>query len=311
MTKLGPADVKAVLLRFLVGAPDPQFFSGFEPWEEQTTPVALIVRAFRYNLQSAISVGEVPFKLIHSGVQQRRFGHLVTAETIRQRNFEDKSEPDRDRDALQIARARFAEKEQEADFQDSVRDEVVNQLAHSLADVEFNPTTDELLRQVAVMVWGAFEVVTTDLAKEVLNCKPALANDVMKADAFRQTGLSKGIPVDVLEGFGFDVSHSMGNILFGERRLDSLPAVSSVCEALYKDQVIGSKLKSQNLWNLAQRRHLIVHRRSVVDAQYLSKSPDKMDIGHILSITSAEIDAYLCEVRDLGLLLCSAAASLV
>jgi hypothetical protein len=161
------------------------------------------------------------------------------------------------------------------------------------------------------MVWGAFEVIATDTTIEVLNRRPARAIEALAAETWKRLGLSKGISLDTLQSFSFDVSSSMGTILFGERRLDSLRVISAVCNDIYRNDTLETKLKSTSLWALSQRRNLIVHRRGIIDTQYLAKTPDDLPLGESIAISGTELKGYLVEIRDLGLEIAGSAAALL
>lgn len=308
MTKLSQKFIDDILSRYLIG--DPNGYSHpFDAWSGESQ-VAPVVRAFRSNLESAINVGSVPFRLTDAAVRQRHFDRVFSAERIRQLNNE-ASDEERNNRALEIARQRFAEELEKPEVQEAVQDEILRSLNFALGDRNFNPASDELLRQVTVMVWGAFEVLATDTAIAVLNRVPELAADVMEEQSFKRMGLPRGIPIETLKAFSFNVSESMGAVLFGEGRLDSFPAIAAVCRTLYKSAELDTRLKTSRLWKLAQRRNLIVHRRGVVDKQYLEKTSDTQPIDSKLVVLSGDIDGDLLEVRDIGLLIGTLASQVI
>lgn len=244
MTKLSQTFIEDVLARYLIGEPT-GFFEPFDAWSGDPAIVA-VVQAFRSNLESAINVGSVPFQLTDVAVRQRRFDHIFSAERIRQ--LKDQiSDDERNARALEIARERFAEELEKTEIQEVVQDEILRSLAFALGERKFNPASDELLRQVTVMVWGAFEVLVTDTSIAVLNRAPGLAADVLEEPTFKRMGLPRGIPIDTLKAFSFNVSESMGAVLFGEGRLDSFPAIAAVCRTLHKNAELDAKLKSSGL----------------------------------------------------------------
>jgi hypothetical protein len=161
------------------------------------------------------------------------------------------------------------------------------------------------------MLWGALEVVSTDIAVTIANKKPDIASRIVETDLFKKSGFFKGVSIGILEEFKFDVSRSMGSILFDNRRLDSVSAISDVYDAMFENSQLNIKLKSPEIWELGQRRHLIVHRRSIVDRQYISKTSDNRAIGSSLSIVRADVDKYLKEVRDIGLFMAECAHDLL
>lgn len=295
---------------FIIGEPADSSVP-FDQWTPSQESIKAIVRAFQSNLQSSISVASVPFKLTHAGVHDRRFPHIYSAERIRQLSDDEISDEERDRRALELARGIMRSRVQEQKFNNGVIAEIVHSLSQTLNDLEMERAALELLRQTAVMVWGALEVVITDTIVEVLNRRPSLVSEALTSETFKRLGLSKAIPIEILPGFNFNLSASMGTIMFGERRLDSLPAIIAVCDDLYKNSELSSKLKDTNLWVLGQRRHLIVHRRGIVDAQYLAKTPDTTPIGEPLIISAHDLDRYLVDVRDVGLLIARSADDLL
>jgi hypothetical protein len=68
--------------------------------------------------------------------------------------------------------------------------------------------------------------------------------------------------------------------------------------------VLGHK----DLWILNQRRHLIVHRRGVIDREYLEKTGETLEIGDLLTVTPQEITGYFGRVRDAGVAILDALA---
>ena len=54
------------------------------------------------------------------------------------------------------------------------------------------------------------------------------------------------------------------------------------------------------MWRLWQRRHLIVHKRGLVDQSYINKTGDALKVGSRLVITGTDIDAIFKRIRDTG-----------
>src|SRR5262249_25985538 len=162
-----------------------------------------IVGAFASNLRSAIDVGMVPFQLTHAAVMDRRFSHHVSAEQIRLLEPESPSlNQEKKRQALATARTKFAEMQKDQKFVATVISEIITSLSNYLDNTEFCVTADELLRQVAVMIWGAIEVLATDVATEVLNLRPEFLNDVTSTEVFKRMGITKAVPVETLHAYG-------------------------------------------------------------------------------------------------------------
>ena len=93
----------------------------------------------------------------------------------------------------------------------------------------------------------------------------------------------------------------MGAVIFEDQRLDTIKLIEEVCELLFDNETLSKSLKNQELWNLAQKRNLIVHRRGIVDSQYLSKTPYNVPLGSTLLSNGTEVEMFLQVVRDIGL----------
>ena len=65
-------------------------------------------------------------------------------------------------------------------------------------------------------------------------------------------------------------------------------------------------MAAQSLWLLWQRRHLIVHRRGIVDAQFISNTGATSAQGTRLVVESGDIDEALMTVKDVAVALLAA-----
>jgi hypothetical protein len=292
----------------------PGAFDPFSAWRERASPVSEIVSVFQSNLNSAVVVGSIPFSLVNNAAFEQRFSQILSSERIRSLIDVPPGAgltSEHEKAAYTRAKSRMREIGTTDEFRQSIVEETLLRLRDSLASAEFSEAAAELLRQVTVMLWGALEVVSTDIAVTIANKKPDIASRIVETDLFKKSGFFKGVSIGILEEFKFDVSRSMGSILFDNRRLDSVSAISDVYDAMFENSQLNIKLKSPEIWELGQRRHLIVHRRSIVDRQYISKTSDNRAIGSSLSIVRADVDKYLKEVRDIGLFMAECAHDLL
>jgi hypothetical protein len=70
-------------------------------------------------------------------------------------------------------------------------------------------------------------------------------------------------------------------------------------------------LSDHELWLLAQRRHLIVHRRGIVDNRYLESTGEKLVPGSQISISPSDIERGLDIVCSAGIELLKSVAAVV
>ena len=269
-------------------------------------------KTLRRNLDAAISVASIPFVMAHAGVVDRRFQAILSAERIRQLQF---VEPEaglsekHESAAHKIASERLHTELEAEDGRRRQSDQILNDLGNHLDNAEFKAAAAELLRQTLVMVWGAFEVFASDTIISLLNRDPILAAKLLSGDVTKRHFPQRGVTIESLEAHGFDVGNSMGDVLFSERQIDSLPLIRDILTVIMPAQVEFHKLlASTELWTLWQRRHLIVHHRGIVDKSYITKTPDKFAIGTQIEFNSDDIDAAFVLVRDVSVGLIEAVA---
>jgi hypothetical protein len=66
-----------------------------------------------------------------------------------------------------------------------------------------------------------------------------------------------------------------------------------------EDSDLCRLLKHTCLWHLSQARHLIVHRRGVVDEKYLKQTDSKLNRDQRLVVTGYDVKAYAEYAFDL------------
>jgi hypothetical protein len=93
----------------------------------------------------------------------------------------------------------------------------------------------------------------------------------------------------------------MGDIIFEDRHLDSLPLIRDFLNTLFPEAAeLRSRLGDNRLWILWQRRHLIVHRRGIVDISYIQKTGDKAAIDTRIALTGYDLDDSFALARDVA-----------
>lgn len=296
------ATEKALLERFLFLSPTDFFDSLDSAISRLAPPLSEAATVFRDNLSSAIAVGSIPFAMARAAVVSRRFQAIHSAERIRAladvKAGEDLT-PELQRRAYERASKRMDQECASPNGRNRSVKETMSELGGALTDSDFDTAASELLRQTLVMVWGAFEVFITDAVIGLVNERPELAMALLASEQTRRHFPSRGVPIDALAKYEFNVARSMGIVLSEERQFDSLPVIRDVLSIALPGKVeLRRRLADESLWTLWQRRHLIVHRRGIVDHAYVSKTPDTARIGSRLEVTSTQIDSSLSLVRD-------------
>lgn len=286
---------------FLFGNPS-DFFDPITHIETFESPLREPLLAFKSNLASAFQVGSVPFQLTHAAVVAQRLNQLVMAEKIRCRTKVERgeiAEHETERVAHQIADARLSEEMTNEEIITYFADSTLQRLSNYIRDAAFREAVHELLRQALIICWEAFEIFANDTIRALLNARPHLINGFLKDKNYKAL-LSGEILLEALETNRFDISSAMGDIFCEVAKLDSLKKIRTALNICAGEPSLDAMLKDGRLWRLSQQRHLIVHRRGVIDARYLERTSDRGRIGERLKLGSKYVEASLVLVRDVG-----------
>jgi hypothetical protein len=251
-------------------------------------------RAFAKNVRGLCAALTLPYYLSVSGEVRRRYQQFYSAEKIRS------LKSDYVGDAREIANAKFSEHMEDPKVtltaMTHARDHLF-QLAE--ADDEVVEGAVELLRQGVVLTWGSFEVFVSDAVMALVNADAALALRVCRSQtpAIRKLA-SVDVPLEAVLVAGGDLRGRIAEIIFDEGHIDSLPLMKSLLDELFpSDAALRDAFGSRILWTLFQQRHLIVHRRGVVDAKYREATGDDLPLGSELRLTHDDVRSYLDACR--------------
>ena len=274
-----------------------------------------IGEAYVKNLAALIAVVALPITFASNRASDLRFQQILMAERIRRIPIQ-KSMPDTqltsqdEEEALKIARRRLAEEIASPDNLRNLAWRAYEYLSAGLADEEFKSASGELLRQGAVLAWGAIEVLARDLFVAYVNSHPEFAANLAAHPSTKARFSLKSIDLSELAAHRFDLSQSMGNFLLQATDFSELAVIKDAYSVLFpSDRSLRSALSEPTLWILYQRRHLIVHKRGIVDRQYCDKTGEKLEIGSPLFVSPEDISKYIVISRDLGLSIISAVGS--
>lgn len=266
-----------------------------------------IAKAFRENLNGVTSVAWFPATTAIASVSSR----LHIAESIRALINIDRDDPLHDEKASSIAHSRVAERLATSEGREEAASKVITELEHSLNSESFRVSAAEILRQAIVLAWASFEVFSSDIWVLLLNLRPTLSLELLHDERTKKWFQPKEM-ISVLKDYNFDISRNMGDIVVRWNRLDNLVAIREAFDAIMPtNEVLRTALHRDSLWLLSQRRNLIVHRRAIVDSQYLLNTGDAIEIGQELKISPSYLEASLIEVRDVGMEILKSSAALI
>jgi hypothetical protein len=274
-----------------------RLFSNAAPLVAPAAAVALA------NLRSAVAVCSVPFLMAQTAALQMRYRQLLIAEQIRQRRYRMANEEITDemqQEAGAKAGKRLDEERSSPASIQNLADQCIYSLGSLVSEPSFKAAAEELLLETVVMFWGALEVFLATVIRTELNADPTVALKLIASEGTKKHFPSRGIALEALAEHAFDVSTSMGEILLADRHLDSLPVIKDIANVLWPGNTdLRDRLNDPGLWKFAQRRHLMVHRRGDVDADYIAHTGEAHAVGSRLTIKSdyvAECFGLVCGV---------------
>ena len=159
----------------------------------------------------------------------------------------------------------------------------------------------ELTRQGVVLTWSAIEVLSRDAFVHLLNSKPQLSDALLAEQFNRKRFATDRTEWQTLASYGFDLSGKLGSYLISKADLSNVPAIRAAYTALFPGAVqLRSCLSDERLWHLSQKRHLIVHRRGIVDDAYIGATGTGLKVGDVLWAAPAEVEEAIEAAMALG-----------
>jgi hypothetical protein len=265
-----------------------------------------IAFAFIDNLESVLRTVSIPLHYTLTQVQSLHYQRLLMVERIEALrivpcdSIPKKEKKDLDSETSEKANERFREFAQ-SEGCNIIAEEALERLLSIMNDSDSLAAARELTRQGVLLIWGAFEVLARDLFVELLNRQPTFAERLLSNPSNRKRfGIDK-IDWITLNSYGFDLSRNVGTILSQRADLDDVPTIKDAFNAIFPTASdLAIQLSDHRLWILFQKRNLIVHRRGVVDQQYIEKTGEAQLLGSKLMVTPSEIEDYLSVTTSAG-----------
>ncbi|PZW48315.1 hypothetical protein C8P66_10562 [Humitalea rosea] len=294
----GPDVFRAVTRSFLIATSDEMI----EPLEKLILSDPLcrsLVDNVSSGLHGVISAASLPFSLTSESINKRRFNQFYTAARIRGLTFEDNGNLSKEQDILAFERARIEMENfrNSKDGSNFIANTIVLELSRALSSRDIGAAAAELMNQALSSTWSIFENFASSFIVEWINSDPRRASKVLNCPGLKSYFGKFSIDLDTINENLFDLTKSMGSVLFKGKRLDNINVIRSAISALLSNLNV-SKIIGNDLWLLNQRRHLLVHKRGLIDREYLSRTGDKMNIGDSIIVTSDDIIKYILAVRQ-------------
>lgn len=261
-----------------------------------------LATSFIHNLASVISVLEIPIELSKTRAGLQIFeGHRIQ-HAVRNAVPQIPGTPDEEYEAEQAKRTYESHEVALDIYLEEIKtptgierfwNTTYNFLEVCLENknVELQAASKELLKQGIVLLWSSLEVLVRDFAIREINKCPEIIRDV---DV-------KSVPLETLARYHYDVKDHLGEIFAEQRDWSNYTVICDVLKRICPKKVeLHKKMKTEDLYSLSKKRHLIVHRRGIIDRQYIEETREKVNIGDALDITPALLKQGLNMTKEIG-----------
>ena len=266
-----------------------------------------IAETFLDRIDATLQTTGAPYLLANQAAHDKHFQRLSMAERIRslkidavQGEADDELEERRAKEARQKANENMSEFCTSEEGIDAICFETAQFLLRLHKKKEVASVARELLLQGTFSTWSALEMLIGDGLIFLLNSDPKLVTKLLSDPNAKKKFEMPKLNADYLAERGFNLSNQMGSLLFEERDLSNLSAIRTACEAIFEDVELRTMLNAESLWLLNQKRHLIAHRRGVVDDEYLKNTGAKLTVGDHLYVSPGDFEKNLVEVLSIG-----------
>ena len=253
-------------------------------------------KAFIDSLLAVHATTSLPYQLAQSKASALHFQRIHMAERIRSLPVHDEdyeiSEDERDRNALTAANEKYSAFSKSEDGINALVADLASTLLKAIEQPSTAKAADELLYQAVVGLWSAFEILVRDELIVLLNSHPAIATQLLNNSCSKKYFELPKLSIEELSETKYDLSSCMGDFILGTRDFSDVRIIKSAFSAISSDGKLIEFLNDDNLWQLNQCRHLIVHRRGVVDAKYKASTECQLPIGERVSVTPQDVDKY-------------------
>lgn len=258
-----------------------------------------LAKSFRHTVAATLSTVAVPFQLASSSAEHNHYQRHYLAEIIRSG-----ADADAATEILERVQAKAHERMREFVESEDGRNAVIRDTCEFLlrslpGGLEF--AAQELLQQGLVLLWSGFEVFFRDAFELFVNDNPTRVQLLVTDPVTRKRFEAQRFSLDTLVRHGFDLSTRLGTVLVEQQDFSDLTTIKAVYTVLFgNNDNLMRALADRELWTLYQRRHLVVHRRGVVDQAYLDATGESVVRGTRLSATPGQFEIALTTVVRAG-----------
>lgn len=270
-------------------------------------PCSSVLAAFRENILAVVETASIPSSIAEEGailnvLQRAQMSALLKAKAEAIRKGKENDE--------EFVTA-FAKKEFDRMCAENVEQHRKSMKTVSAASLKIaadggalTKAAGELLRQSSVLLWSSVEVLLRDLFAVACNTHPTFFTEFkskMQDNEKTRKRFDFKISFEVFEKYGFNGEKALGDIFLEHNQIQDLESLlQAVKTVLACEKAVLDKDALSQIWKLYYRRHLIVHRRGIIDKEHFSRLPQDGKIGDKIQLSIGTFRESLDAVVTIG-----------
>lgn len=269
--------------------------------------LAIVAETFTDRISATLETTATPYLLANQAAYDKHFQRISIAAKIRALKLcATQDETSNELEERRFKAAYSSLQENMSDFCASEEgvDAICLETARFLIDLhktqKVKAVARELLLQGIFSTWSALEMLIGDGIVLLLNADPKLVTKLLSDPNAKKKFEFPKLNAEYLSSKGYDLSNQMGSLLFEERDLSNLATIRIACNAIFEDCDLRRMLNEEKLWLLNQNRHLIAHRRGVVDNEYIRNTGSKLTAGSQLNLSPDDFENNLKNILLIG-----------
>lgn len=264
-----------------------------------------IFTSFSANIKTLIDTIRIPYELSISKTKLDLYKNIITKERIlntplvTETNVDEKKHNDR---ITHLATKKFFETIEKKETKEWAKTQIESFLIdcyESSKDLQI--AISESLNLACINTWACFEVFCRDFCQLAINKKPDLIDVIRKNSILKDKFNTKNISIEILKEYNYNISNNLGEILIPENDFSNLSILKETLCCIVKDKQLNKLLNSPDLYYLNQKRHLLVHKKGIIDDYFIKNTIHQGNLGSKLSIKPEDLKNDLRLIIDIAI----------
>lgn len=266
-----------------------------------------IVDAYAKNIDTVLTLISMPLALLGIGIMTTNRIALMPQAIVNTRYHTEPEPSEETQRAMDNELERLLEEAYggtEPKFSDPI-EQASEKWASMMQDEKILRAAYGIQDAAISLAWTALESLAIDLWESALNANPTKFGQPVFSTlpSSSADGMSsRQISIGLLARHGFDLREKLGTVLAPKFDFTGVRGIRSAYSSAFGDiSEIEEHFDSEKLLELEASRHLIVHRASIVDQIYLSRTNNNNTIGERITFDGESLSTLLNSSIELSI----------